>query len=144
MKKVVVLLLITMLIISLSACKGQNDIDPSDEIGIRIQNDCDNVFGVHIEYYLADRAVGGLIVSRNPAMDIAIDKGEVLYPDIPQESFSETDNFSEFGMEAFVVLENGEEVRASDIIQWSAELGETYDFRLYENDNGEYVLEKSE
>ncbi len=114
---------------------GQN------EIVVNIHNKCDSdIYGIHLEYYLRDKAVGGHVVSRTPDMDVAFKKGDIISNAIPREAFPKTAAWEGFGIEAFVVFEGGKEVRAGGIIQWDAEFGRTYKMVLSESGNGEYCL----
>ncbi len=140
--KRIIFLVITLAVALCCSCRydGPTVAGP-DEIVVNIHNTCNSdIYGVHLEYYLGNKAVGGHIASRTPNMDVAFKKGDMISNAIPKEAFLPSGSLEGFGIETFVVLEGGREVSAGDIIKWDAEFGKVYEMKLSDSSNGEYYL----
>lgn len=145
MKRITFLVIVLVIALCCSCRYIHNDgftAADQDEIVVNIHNTCNSdIYGVHIEYYLGNKAVGGHIVSCTPEMDVAFKKGDIICNAIPKEVFLPNEDLEGFGIETFVILKGGREVGAGGLIKWDAEFGKTYEMVLSDSgNNGEYYL----
>mgnify|MGYP007111629908 CR=1 FL=1 len=107
---------------------------------IQIENECDaKIYGVHYEYYLAQKAVGG--GETGYANGSAIPEGDVITLDFLPKDFPEDTDLSSLSVEIFVQAD-GREVPADNSIDISAQYGKAYHYKLSGSDSG-FVLNQA-
>lgn len=120
--------------------------------------DCDDVYGVHIEYFLGGDAMGGTVVG---LMEGALPHDENVSFEFDSNNFENADELhtKPFQIVFAAVMENGEEIPISAIEtrtdnadykligvdtdcywEWSAAFGERYEFTLTNDNNGKYFM----
>lgn len=124
-----------LLMLCLCSCPSSNTEKQNDEVVISFVNQCNNtaIYGLHVEYYIEDKAVGGELVSLNPDMNIPFQKGETISIYLIQKDFPENADLHNFAMQVFIVLENKSEAELGDRISLPVEFGKNYQFLLVDN-----------
>lgn len=147
-------LLVVMMIIPLILCGCKNK---SDKFTVTVNMDCDDVYGVHIEYFLGGDAMGGIVVGLTEG---ALPRGENISFKFDSNNFK---NAYELHTKPFqimfaAVMENGEEIpisapenrtdnadykligESTDCYwEWSAAFSERYEFTLESDKNGYFI-----
>lgn len=150
MKRLIVALVIIPLI--LCGCKNK-----SDKFAVTVNMDCDDVYAVHIEYFLGGDAMGGTVVG---LMEGALLRGENISFKFDSKNFENADELhtKPFQIVFAAVMENGKEIPISapetrtdnadyKLIgedtdcywEWSAAFGERYKFTLTSNNTGYFL-----
>lgn len=143
MKKLLLLLAMTLLMLCLCSCPSSNAEQHNNEVVISFVNQCNTaIYGLHVEYYIEDKAIGGQLVSLNPNLDTPFQKGETISIYLIQKDFPKNADLYNFAMEVFVVLENKSEMKVDDRISLPVEFGKNYQLLLIEN-NGNYSIKPS-
>lgn len=144
MKKLLLFLTMTLLMLCLCSCPSSNAEQHNNKVVISFVNQCNNtaVYGLHVEYYIEDKAVGGQLVSLNPNLDTPFQKEQTISIYLIQKDFPKNADLHNFAMEVFIVLENKSEVRVDDRISLPVEFSKNYQFLLIEN-NGNYSIKPS-
>lgn len=140
--------------ISLILCGCKNK---SDKFTVAVNMDCDDVYGMHIEYFLGGDAMGGMVVG---LMEGALTRGENISFRFDSKNFENADELhtKPFQIMFAAVMENGEEIPISapeartdnadyKLIgedtdcywEWSAAFGERYEFTLASDNNGYFI-----
>jgi len=136
MKRFLLLLAMTLLMLCLCSCPSSNTEKLNNEVVLSFVNQCNNtaIYGLHVEYYIEDKAIGGQLVSLNPNLDTPFQKDQTINMYLIQKDFPENADLHNFAMEVFVVLENKSEVGVGNKISLPVEFGKNYQFLLIEND----------
>jgi len=144
MKKLLLLLAMALLMLCLCSCPSSNTEKQNNEVVLSFVNQCNNtaIYGLHVEYYIEDKAIAGHLVSLNPDMDTPFQKGETISIYLIQKDFPENADLHNFAMQVFIVLENKSEVELGDIIRLPVEFGKNYQFLLVES-NGNCSIRPS-
>lgn len=111
------------------------------QISVVISNECeDEIYGLHVEYFFERNAVGGLVCSKTPEMDIPLPSEEPICPSFPERAFPLEPENGKFGMILFVSDSSGNETPLGLFYEWQAQYGEKYRFVLSGNRKDGYVL----
>ena len=99
------------------------------ESKVQILNQCSSeIYGIHLEYYLGEQAVGGQMISYNPKMDGPLQTEEAFAIALSQNDFPNGADLSAFGMELFVVTRSQEERPVGKRPDFAAEFDPVYPF----------------
>ena len=151
MKRMVAPVWVVALLCVLAGCAGSSErpleeLAGKDNFVVAVFNQAEIPFyGLHYEYYLAGKPVGGTIVMQLEQDEpIPIEKGERLVCDFPAKGFPEGADLSTFAVEFFVVLQNGEELPAGALLEINAAYGNSYRCILAEDAQGNLLVELEE
>ena len=142
MKRFLLLLAMTLLMLCLCSCPSSNTEKLNNEVVLSFVNQCNTaIYGLHVEYYIEDEAVGGQLVSVNSDMDTPFQKDQTINMYLIQKDFPENADLDNFGMLVLIVLENKSEAGVGNKISLPVEFGKNYQFLLIEN-NGNCSIER--
>lgn len=138
MKKIMILLLAFVLGLSLAGCEYREIVEANedgDKIYFQIKNDGLAVVGFGLTYYLAEEAFASIGMKEASGHKISDGLVEfiLMKEDIPKDA-----DLRQFGLEFMVTEENGVEYPV-DIKYFPVQFGNTYSFRLT-NENDSYVV----
>ena len=127
------ILAIVLAVLLLSGCSGGVKIEANEStflIGLRNNCDCE-IYKVHHEYYIGDKAIGGGYACN--ADGSAIEYGNVMLKDFIPADFPEGANLAEFRIEVFVVDGTGKEYPCGEALCLDAAYGNEYEITITGN-----------
>lgn len=150
MKRLVVLLMIIPMFFC--SCRDKSRVPQTDAFTVSVNIDCDDVYGIHIEYLLGGEAMGGK--SQVYANGSVLTRDEELIFSFLPENFKNPEELSEkpLQIEFYTITENERECLingkepnerftfSENHWEWNASFGEKYEFTLESDNNGGYVL----
>ncbi len=109
---------------------------------IRIENRADGVYGIGMEYSVDRLLLGAQECLSDPAMKRAMGKGEAADFRFEPQDFPEDcgPDDGTFGMAAWVIGADGEEILLNSFVEWEAAWDGTYSFILTGNAQDGYEL----
>ena len=124
-----------LFIFSAAGCSSDNS--ENEHFSIILNQDTNTpIRGIHCEYYLSDKPIGGFeVLTRNgyyPGDDVHLTFEPAMFPD--------NDITDDFSAEIFVIDMSGKERKTENNIKISPEYGDGYRFVLTGN-NSSYTLE---
>ena len=142
MKRIVGLIVATVLILSMCGCSNKNTERTTDVV---ISLESDGVYGIVIEYSVDRTRLVGQMASCDPEMINPLPKEEHTIK-FAEQGFGEpyTLDSGKFGILIVVVLENGEEIPLQYLWEWNAAYGEQYHFTLSGDKESSFVLTASD
>lgn len=141
MKRIVGLLVATILIMSICGCSNKN-MDRTTDVVISLESD--GIYGIVIEYSVERTRLGGQMASCDPEMTKALPKEQHTIK-FAEQGFGDpyTLDSGKFGILVVVVIENGEEIPLQYLWEWNAAYGEQYHFTLSGDKENGFVLTPS-
>lgn len=131
MKKAAIIGTIIMAVLALGiiVIAWCNQDKEADQFNIIInQNTEDKIFGIHCEYYLKNKALGGFELFDSHNMNFK--KGEKINLKFKKSMFPNHDNINDFSAEIYLIDENNTETKAENDIKINPEYGKNYEFNL--------------
>lgn len=92
------------------------------------QNTEDKIIGIHCEYFLKNKAIGGFEIFYSHNMNFK--KGEKINLKFEKEMFPNHDDINDFSAEIYLIDENKNETKAENDIKLNPEYGKKYEFDL--------------
>lgn len=134
---IVMLLLLT--IVGITGCQTRDNSQSRKFNVIIYQNSEKEIYGIHYEYYIANKPIGGC--EKLPYSDNSILVGEKITLTFDDVMLQGAENISKFKVEVFIIDENGQEHKTETDIKLNAEWGKDYEFNLKGN-SPNYSLEE--
>lgn len=150
MKRLIVFLMIIPMIFC--GCRDKSRESQTDAFTVSVNVDCENVYGIHIEYLLGGEAMGGKsqvyanggVLTRGDKLIFSFLLGDFKNPEKLNEKTLQIEFYAitENEMECLI---NGKEPNkrftfSENHWEWNASFGGKYEFTLESDNNGGYVL----
>ena len=136
MKKILSSFLVVSLLNFLFIGCGKN----SFTVYIQLQCD-DEIYAVHVEYYIGETAIGGTEASLTPEKDVAFESGATVSFAFSAEDFPQDAQIKDFRFEVYLLLADGNEIVAASL-GIAARYGESYHYSLYGNEEEGFRLQR--
>lgn len=131
LKKTIIIVSLILILGLITSCHyGNSEISASDNnFIVAVKNNCDmEIYGIHYEYYIAQKPIGGGSVEI--ANGSPYKKGELMSCEFLVEWFPENADLSLFEIEIFVLLGNDREQFVGEVVSINAEYGNVYHLSL--------------
>ena len=92
------------------------------------QNTDDKIIGIHCEYFLKNKAIGGFELFY--ANNMNFKKGEKITLKFEKAMFPNHDDINDFSAEIYLIDENNTETKTENDIKLNPEYGKNYEFDL--------------
>ena len=145
MKKLLLVILLVVLLISGSACGYQTDEEEQlagESFAVDVINNCtDDIYGIHYEYYLQGKAIGGGDVVIADSSKTPFPVGDISLFSFSPEDFPPNAGLASFQLELFVVGKDSTEMKVEPLLELAAQYGERYQFELTGNYSDGFTIE---
>ncbi len=134
-----IVMLVLLTIVGITGCAEKSNSDSRSFRVIIHQNSEREIYGIHYEYYIANKPIGG--GEQLPYSDNSIPVGEKLTLTFDDVMVQGAENISNFMVEVFIKDENGQEYKTERDVKLNAEWGKDYEFNL-KGSSPNYSLEE--